>query len=102
MNIIGNKFLIDFGMAKATLYLQNHSTLTFNIIEKGGEKTNIEETVTTNLTELRPQLYLLTWKEKSGTTVTQVQDHEKGLVYNSWTQPNGDFAQAEGTLQPLA
>jgi hypothetical protein len=101
MNIIGNKFLADFAMAKAILYLQSDTALTFTITEKNGQEGNESETVAINLTELRPQLYLLTWKEKSGVTVTQVQDHQQGIVYNSWTQPCGEFVQAKGTLQPL-
>jgi hypothetical protein len=75
MNIIGNKFLVDFGMAKAILNLHSETSLAFTITEKEGKEVNTDETVQIKLTEIRPQLYLVTWKEKSGTTVTQVQDY---------------------------
>jgi hypothetical protein len=101
MNVIGNKFLADFGMAKAILHLENDTVLTFTIIEKNGAELKDSETVEVKLTELRPRLYMLTWKEKSGVTVTQIQDHEQEKVYNSWTQPGGEFTQATGTLKPM-
>lgn len=100
MNIIGNKYLADFGMAKAILHIQSNTSLTFIITEKEGKEWNETETVVITLTELRPQLYMLTWVEKNGNTVTQVQDHEEQVVYNHWTIPNGEFVHAKGSLRP--
>jgi hypothetical protein len=99
MNIIGNKFLVDFGMAKAILHFQSETTLTFTIIEKDGNEENETETVAIKMTELRPQLYLLTWKEKNGNTVTQVQDYENETVYSNWTLPGGEFNNVKGTIK---
>ena len=36
MNIIGNKFKIDFGIAKATLDIHSDTALTFTITEQNG------------------------------------------------------------------
>ncbi|HEY4323688.1 MAG TPA: hypothetical protein VGN20_06870 [Mucilaginibacter sp.] len=101
MNIIGNKFLVDFGMAKAILSFQSETSLTFTITDKGGEEVNIVETVEIRLTEIRYQLYMVTWQEKSGTTVTQVQDYENNIIYSNWTSPGGEFNNAKGTLKPV-
>ncbi len=81
MNIIGKKFLVDFGMAKAILDFQGPTSLAFTIMEKEGMEVNIKETVEINLTQLQPQLYMATWKEASGTTVIQIQDYEQGIIY---------------------
>jgi ABC-type lipoprotein release transport system permease subunit len=99
MNIIGNKFLANFGMAKAILNVQSETLLTFIITEKDGKEMNEAETVEIKLTELRPQLYMITWTEKNGNTVTQIQDHGKEVVYNNWTLPGGEFVHANGTLR---
>ena len=60
MNIIGNKFLVDFKMAKAILAVQSETELVFTITEQDGKEMNETEKVALKLTELRPQLYLLT------------------------------------------
>ncbi|MDB5114789.1 MAG: hypothetical protein JWQ79_281 [Mucilaginibacter sp.] len=101
MDIIGNKFLVDFGMAKAVLHFQSAASLTFTITEKEGKEWDETETVEMGLTELRPALYLATWKEKNGNTITQVQDFEKGIVYSNWTLPSGEFIHVKGTIKLL-
>jgi hypothetical protein len=101
MNIIGNKFEVDFGMAKAILYIGSETSLTFTITELKDGKADITETVTTEMTELRPQLFMVTWKEKNGNTITQVQDYEKGIIYSNWTSPAGEFTHAKGMLKPV-
>jgi hypothetical protein len=44
---------------------------------------------------------MVTWQEASGTTVSQVQDYEKGIIYSNWTQPGGEFYNAQGTINPV-
>ncbi|MBP6127737.1 hypothetical protein [Flavobacterium sp.] len=99
MNIIGNKFKIDLGMAKATLDIHSDTSLTFTIIEQNGNVVNISETVETNMVELRPQLFQVTWKEENGKTITQVQDYENEIVFSNVTLPNGQFINLKGTLK---
>ena len=99
MNIIGNSFSVDFGMAKAILSIDSETSLTFTIIEKNGKEVHEVETVTTEMTQLRPQLYMLTWKEKNGNTITQIQDYENGIIYSNWTTPSGEFIHAKGNLK---
>ncbi len=96
MNIIGNQFLVDFGMAKAILHFQSETSLTFTITEKDGNEVSETETVAIKLTELRPQLYMATWKEKNGNTITQVQDYENEVIYSNWTLPGGEFNDVKG------
>jgi len=98
MSITGKKYQLDFGMARAILHIESETRLTFTITEKGGEKVNIVETVAILLTELRPQLYMVTWQEQSGTTVSQVHDYENGVIYSNWTSSGGEFSHAKGTI----
>jgi hypothetical protein len=98
MSITGKEYQLDFGMARAILNIESETRLTFTITEKGGEKVNIVETVVIQLTELRPQLYMVSWQEQSGTTVSQVHDYENGIIYSNWTSPGGEFSHAKGTI----
>jgi hypothetical protein len=99
MKIIGNSFFVDFGMAKAILNIESETSLTFTTVEKNGKEVHEIETVKTDMTELRPQLYMLTWKEKNGNTITQIQDYDNGIIYSNWTSPSGEFTHSKGTLK---
>ena len=101
MEIIGQKFVVDFGMAKSVLHFKSENELHFQITELNGKLTNENETVNIKLTKLRPNLYLATWKEKNGNTITQVQDYEKQVIYSNWTLPNGQFENVKGTIKPI-
>jgi hypothetical protein len=101
MEIIGKEYLVDFGMAKAVLHFESETSLTFTITEKEGTEDNTTETVAVKLTEVRPQVLMATWQEASGTTVTQVQDYEKSIIYSNWTQTGGQFYNAQGTIKPV-
>lgn len=101
MNIIGNKYKIDLGMAKATLDIHSDNSLTFTIIEQNGNEVNASETVETKMVELRPSLFQVTWKEENGKTITQVQDYENEIVYSNVTLPNGQFVNLKGTIKQV-
>ena len=101
MNIIGNKFSVDFGMAKAILNIQSETSLTYATTEKNGKEVQETETVKTQMTEVSPQLYMITWKEKNGNMITQIQDYENGIIYSNWTSPIGEFIHAKGTLSQV-
>jgi ketosteroid isomerase-like protein len=101
MEIIGHKFMVDFGMAKSILHFKSRNELHFRITEMDGKPTDEAETVSMQLTELRPNLYMATWKEKNGNTITQVQDFEKEIIYSNWTLPNGQFENVKGTIKPI-
>ncbi|MBE9463548.1 hypothetical protein ACFP1I_11510 [Dyadobacter subterraneus] len=100
MKIIGKKFEVDFG-AKAVLDIQSDAQLTFHISEKNGIPVDESETVEIEITQLRSKLFMLTWKEINGNTVTQIQDHKNQLVYMNWTLPDGDFKHAKGSIKPV-
>ncbi|HEY5747405.1 MAG TPA: hypothetical protein VIU12_15105 [Chryseolinea sp.] len=100
MKIVGNQFLVDFGMAKAMLHIQSNTTLAFTILERDGQPANVSETVQINMTALRSQLYMVTWVEHDGKTVTQIHDYENGIIHSNWTLPSGEFIHKTGTLKP--
>lgn len=101
MENIGKEYLVDFSMAKAVLHFESETSLTFTITEKEGTKDNTTETVAVKLTEIRPHVLMATWQEASGTTVTQVQDYENGIIYSNWTSTKGEFYNAQGSIKPV-
>ncbi|SHH90320.1 hypothetical protein SAMN04488109_5957 [Chryseolinea serpens] len=101
MKIIGNQFLVDFGMAKALLDIQSSNMLTFTILERDGEPVNVSEAVQIEITALRPLLSMVTWVESDGKTVSQIHDYENGIIHSNWTLPSGEFIHKTGTLKPV-
>jgi len=98
IKIVGERFVVDFGMAKAILHFQSKTSMQFTITEKDGKPYKEVETVEIKLTEIRPNLYIATWKERNQNTVTQVQDFNNGIVYSNWTLPNGEFINIKGSI----
>ncbi|WP_345953047.1 hypothetical protein [Mucilaginibacter sp. PAMB04168] len=100
MKIVGKKFEVDFG-AKAVLDIESEASLTFYISEKDGVQVDESETVEIAITQIRSKVFMLTWKEKNGNTIVQLQDHKKQVVYMNWTWPNGNFVHAKGSIKPV-
>lgn len=60
------------------------------------------EAVTYTATLLRPNLFQVTWTEADKTTVTHVQDYEKGIVRTNITQPDHTFLNLTGKWTQLS
>lgn len=99
MNILQHRFSVNFPMAKSIFEIHSLTSLTFNIIEMHGKHVDIKETVVTKMTEIRPYLFMVTWKEANGNTITQIHDYEREIIYSNWTTPKGDFINSEGTIK---
>ena len=98
VKIIGEKFRVDFAVAKAILHFQSETSMQFTITEKEGRPYQETETVEIKLSEIRPNLYIATWKERNRNTVTQIQDFNTGTVFSNWTLPNGEFINIKGSI----
>jgi len=81
------------------MFFETENKMSFTIIE-GGERIDngYTETVETKIIKLRTNLFLITWKEISGTTISQIQDLENKLVYTNITMNSGKFYQTTGTI----
>lgn len=102
-NLTGNRYIMDVGVLKTELYFETDESMVFTIMEGGGlTKNGYSESVVTTIAEIRPQVYMVAWKEKSGATVTHVEDHGNGVIYSNATLPDGSFYTMKGTIHPLS
>lgn len=100
--IIGRRFLADLGTFKSELYFESDSTLIFEIADGGGPaEPGHTEKVQITIVEVRPQVYMIAWKEATGATVTHIEDHENGILYSNATLPDGSFYTMKGTITPI-
>lgn len=101
-NLTGNRFLADLGAFKAELFFGLDDSLTFKIVEGGGPgEPGHTEKVQVNIAEIRPQVYMVAWKEATGATVTHIEDHENGILYSNATLADGSFYPMKGTISPI-
>ncbi|RYJ42814.1 MoaF-related domain-containing protein [Flavobacterium beibuense] len=100
--LTGKRYLMDVGVLKTELHFESESSMVFTVLEGGGltEKGHSERVAIT-LAEIRPDVYMIAWKEASGATVTHVEDHQNGVIYSNATLPDGSFYTMRGTVKPL-
>ena len=96
IQVIGNKFKVNFGEYSFLLHFESETQLTWKAITDTGFGDH--ETVNISKVEIRPNVYMIYWKEKSGVTVTHVEDFENGIVYTNITDPDNEFLNLKGTL----
>jgi hypothetical protein len=86
-------FRVAFGTDGKTLHWAPFAAKDFDI-----EAT----TETYRATHIRPGVFMVTWKEADGTTVTHVEDFESGIVHASITLPDHTFLNLKGTWTRLS
>jgi len=100
--LTGKLFLADLGAFRSELYFESDDTLVFKIVEGGGPgELGHTEKVSITVAEIRPQVFMVAWKEATGATVTHIEDHEHGILYSNATLPDGSFYPMKGTIRPL-
>ncbi len=99
--VIGHRFLFDFGDAnRYEMYFVSDDKLEVTIVADPGYPTGTVNEFDITRTELRPDLYLVTWVEPStGNTVTHVQDFANEVVYTNITDlASKHFWNLRGTI----
>lgn len=100
--LTGNKFSALVPPLDIELFFQSRNEMTFTIKEAGGIVPNgYSETVKAKIVEVRTNLYFLSWQEKSGATVTHVEDFDNTILYSNITLDNGIFLNLVGVIKPL-
>lgn len=101
-NLTGNKFIMDVGVLKTELFFESDESLVFTVIEGGDLTENgYSERVKITVARVRSKVYMVAWKEKSGATVTHVEDHKNGIIYSNATLSDGSFYTMKGTIHPV-
>lgn len=100
IEVIGNKFKADFGQMVFQLHFESPDQMTFAQILPNNQLGN-SETVKTQMVEIRPNVYMVYWKEKSGFTITHLEDFQNEIVYTNITMTDHTFINMKGTLTKM-
>jgi len=100
--LVGNRYRMEVDGLKTELFFDSDESLVFTIIEGGSlTKNGYSEKVKTTIAEIRPDVYMVAWKEISGATVTHVEDHENGIIFSNATLADGSFYTMKGTVKEI-
>lgn len=100
--MVGKTYKFDMGWLKVRFTFVSPSQGRFVVEEGGGLTPNGHaETVALNLTEIRDGVYLNSWTEASGATVTHVEDFANGALYSNVTV-DGTLYTFVGTITETA
>jgi hypothetical protein len=97
-SLVGKTFDCAFGQFVPRLTVL--STTELHVQARIGAA-EIDEVVKSELTGLRPGLFIMSWTEQSGNFVVQVQDHENKVVHNYARLADGQLFCARGAIQQL-
>ena len=95
-NLIGRSFDLHLGGFIPRLTFLDAASIRVQAIIGG---TVVDEVVSVTMASIRPNVFLIGWTESSGTFVTQLQDHEAGLVHNHARLPNGHAIRVQGAIK---
>lgn len=92
---VGQEMDVTYPNFKVSLMLLSVTQLRFKIKEGPFART---ETVDTQVVPLGNSIFAVSWQEKDGATVTNVQDYDRGLIHSYATLPSGEFIRMTGTF----
>ena len=93
---VGLEMAVSYPAFRVNVTLLSLTKLQFEIPEGPLART---ETVDIQVVPLRNSLFLVSWQEKSGATVTNLQDYDRGLIHSHATLPDGAFMRMTGSFE---
>ena len=92
---VGLEMEVSYPSFQVSLTLLSDTLLRFEIKQGPFART---EVVDIQVIPLGNSLFAVSWQEKDGATVTNVQDYDRGLVHSFATLPSGQFLRMTGTV----
>lgn len=105
IQITGRRFLFDFGQnAKYELHFVDSKHLEVTVVEDASFAKGTLNAFDIDMTEIRPNVYMVTWVEsQTGNTVTHVEDYEQLVAFTNITDlATKQFWRLKGKIVPRA
>lgn len=93
---VGMELAVSYPDFRVNVSLLSLTKLQFEIVD--GPFARIE-TVDIEVVPLRNSLFLVSWQEKDGATVTNLQDYDRGVIHSHATLQDGKFMRMAGTFE---
>jgi predicted SnoaL-like aldol condensation-catalyzing enzyme len=92
---VGSEIDVSYPNFKVSLALLSAKRLRFEIKDGPFART---ELVAIHVLPLGNSIFAVSWQEKDGATVANIQDHDRGLIHSAATLPDGQFLRMTGTF----
>ncbi len=92
---VGQTMDVTYPNFTVSLTLRSDTQLTFEIKDGPFART---ETVDIQIVPVAAGIFAVSWQEKDGATVTNVQDFDQGVVHSFATLPDGQFIRMSGPI----
>lgn len=92
---VGLQIAVSYPAFQVNLVLLSATQLKFEITDGPFARTEI---VDIQVVPLGNSIFVVSWQEKDGATVTNVQDYDKNQIHSFATLPNGDFLRMTGAF----
>jgi hypothetical protein len=84
--LVGRTYLADLGQLRVRLTYDSATAMTFTVLTGAGlAPDGHTETVEVAITDIRPDVYLVSWREDSGATVVHVEDVANATLHSTVT-----------------
>lgn len=95
---VGLEMNVSYPYFRVSITLLSPSKMMFEIKDGPFART---EVVDIQVVALGNSLFLVSWQEKDGATVTNLQDYDRCVVHSNATLPNGKFMRMTGTFEVM-
>lgn len=101
IELVGKTYAVDLGSLQVRMTYESETRMTF-VVTSGADLTSDghSETVGVQIDEIRPQVYLVSWREASGATVVHVEDLATSTLHSTITI-DGQLYRLAGSLKEV-
>lgn len=93
---VGLEMAVSYPSFRVNVTLLSATQLRFDIPDGPLART---EVVDIQVVPLGNSLFLVSWKEQGGATVTNLQDYDRGVIHSHATLPDGQFMRMTGSFE---
>lgn len=97
-NAVGHTYEADLG-GDMLVQFEYNSVTSMKVYGLKGKYKGFTETVEISVMPIRPGVFMVGWQEDNQTTVTHIEDFEKGIVYTNITLPGNKSLRVQGSFR---
>ncbi|CDZ61823.1 nuclear transport factor 2 family protein [Neorhizobium galegae] len=98
--LVGRTFKFELGALSVRYTFNSLTEATFLVLSGAGMvEDGYVETVQIDAREVRPNVFVNSWREASGATVSHLEDFENGILLSNVTLPDGRLVRLAGTIK---
>jgi hypothetical protein len=95
---VGETWIYDIGVAQVAQHYPAPDRMHYRVLT--GPRAGAEESLAIEIRLIRPDVFLVSWREADGITVVHVEDFATHVFHSCVTLPDGGFRRHSGSMWP--